>query len=110
MKKLTILLLATLVFSCKPCEEKLQSEKQNITTILDNWHKAAATANYEAYFGAMSDESILLELMPLKIGTKNNFKRLQNRILIKEKHGTLKLLNAISILVKTVKQYGLMNY
>ena len=60
MKKLTILLLVTLVFSCKPCEEKLQSEKQNITTILDNWHKAAAVANYEANFGAMSDESIYI--------------------------------------------------
>ena len=60
MKKLTILLLVTLVFSCKPCEEKLQSEKQNITTILDNWHKAAAVANYEAYFEAMSDESIYI--------------------------------------------------
>ena len=60
MKKLTILLLAILAFSCKPCEEKLQSEKQNITTILDNWHKAAATANYEAYFSAMSDESIFI--------------------------------------------------
>ena len=60
MKKLTILLLVTLVFSCKPCEEKLQSEKQNITTILDNWHKAAAAADYEAYFGVMSDESIYI--------------------------------------------------
>lgn len=60
MKKLTILLLTTLVFSCKPCEKKLQSEKQNITTILDNWHKAAASANYESYFGAMSEESIFI--------------------------------------------------
>ena len=60
MKKLTILFLATLGFSCKPCEEKLQSEKQNITTVLDNWHKAAAAADYEAYFGAMSDESIFI--------------------------------------------------
>ena len=60
MKKLTIVLLATLVFSCKPCEVKLQSEKQNITTILDNWHKAAGAANYEAYFGAMSEESIFI--------------------------------------------------
>ena len=60
MKKLTILLLATLAFSCKPCEEKIQSEKQNITTLLDNWHKAAAAANYEAYFGAMSEESIFI--------------------------------------------------
>ncbi len=60
MKKLTILLLVTLVFSCKPCEQKLQSEKQNIITILDNWHKAAAEANYNDYFDAMSEQSIFI--------------------------------------------------
>lgn len=60
MKKLTILILVTLTFSCNHSEEKLQSEKQNIITLLDNWHKAAATANYDAYFGAMSDESIFI--------------------------------------------------
>ena len=60
MKKQIILLLATFVLSCKPYEEKLQSEKLNITVILDNWHKAAAVANYEMYFGAMSDESIFI--------------------------------------------------
>ncbi len=60
MKKLSILLLATLAFSCKPCEKKLQSEKQSITVILDNWHKAAADANYEAYFDVMADESIYI--------------------------------------------------
>ena len=60
MKKLTILILVTLVLSCRPCQEKLQSEKQNITILLDNWHKAAAAANYEAYFGAMSEESIFI--------------------------------------------------
>ena len=60
MKKLTILFLAILAFSCKPCEEKLQTEKQNITVILDNWHKAATAADYETYFGAMSEESIFI--------------------------------------------------
>ncbi len=60
MKKITLLLIAILVFSCKPCEEKLQSEKQKVTTILDNWHRAAATANFEAYFEALSDESIFI--------------------------------------------------
>ena len=60
MKKLTILILVTLVLSCRPCQEKLQSEKQNITILLDNWHKAVAAANYEAYFGAMSEESIFI--------------------------------------------------
>ena len=60
MKKLTILILVTLVLSCRPCQEKLQSEEQNITVILDNWHKAAATASYKAYFDVMSDKSIFI--------------------------------------------------
>ena len=60
MKKLSILLLVILVFSCKPCEEKLLAEKQNITVILDNWHKAAAEANFDDYFNAISEESIFI--------------------------------------------------
>ena len=73
MKKLTILLLATLTFACKPCEEKLQSEKQNITIILDNWHNAAAEANYEAYFGAMSEESIFIGTDAMENWNKQQF-------------------------------------
>jgi hypothetical protein len=60
MKKLTILFLAILAFSCKPCEEKNQSKKQNVMEIIDNWHKAAAETNYEAYFDAMAEESIFI--------------------------------------------------
>jgi hypothetical protein len=60
MKKLTILLLVTLTFSCKPFQEKLQSEKQIITVFLNNWHKAAAEANFDAYFNAMAEESIYI--------------------------------------------------
>ena len=79
MKKITILLLATLAFSCKPCEEKLQTEKQTITTILDNWHKAAAAADYETYFGAMSDESIFIgtDLDLIKAASKTGTDRVE---------------------------------
>lgn len=73
MKKVNILLLAILAFSCKPCEEKLQSEKQNITVILDDWHKAAAAANYEAYFGAMSEKSIFIGTDATENWNKNQF-------------------------------------
>ena len=61
MKKLSLLLLAILAFSCKPCENTIHRvDKQTITTILDNWHKAAAEANYNDYFNAMSDESVFI--------------------------------------------------
>jgi SnoaL-like protein len=60
MKKLLILLTVLTLVSCKPTTETIQSEKQNITVILDNWHKAAAEGNSNNYFGAMSDESIFI--------------------------------------------------
>lgn len=60
MKKLSLLLLAILAFSCKPCQEIQQVDKQTITTILDNWHKAAGEANYNDYFNAMADESVFI--------------------------------------------------
>ena len=51
MKKLSLLLLAILAFSCKPCENTIERvDKQTIATILDNWHKAASEANYNDYF------------------------------------------------------------
>jgi len=59
MKKLSFLFII-LAFSCKPCEQKQAFENQNITTILDNWHKAAAEANFENYFDAMANESIFI--------------------------------------------------
>jgi SnoaL-like domain len=37
-----------------------QNDVTSINSIIDNWHKAAATANFEDYFGAMSDESIFI--------------------------------------------------
>ena len=63
MKKTFILLLATLAFSCKPCKIKQETQevnKQTIATILDNWHKAAAEANYNVYFDFMADESVFI--------------------------------------------------
>lgn len=37
-----------------------QNDKASIELVLNNWHKAAATANFEDYFSAMSDESIFI--------------------------------------------------
>ncbi len=63
MKKTFLLLLATVAFSCKSYETKQETQKftkQTIATILDNWHKVAAEANYNDYFDAMSDESVFI--------------------------------------------------
>ena len=37
-----------------------QSEKQNISKLIDEWHKAAATANFEAYFGKMTSDAVFI--------------------------------------------------
>ena len=34
--------------------------KAEVTILLDNWHKAAAEANFDAYFSAMDNESIFI--------------------------------------------------
>lgn len=60
MKKLFLLLASLTLFSGTLSAQKHQSEKQNITTLLDNWHKAAAEANYNNYFNALHDESIFI--------------------------------------------------
>jgi SnoaL-like domain len=35
-------------------------EKIEVNTLLNNWHQAASEANFDAYFNAMSEESIFI--------------------------------------------------
>lgn len=35
-------------------------EKKAIENVLDTWHKAAATADFNAYFGLMAEESVFI--------------------------------------------------
>lgn len=37
-----------------------QTEKKAINVVLDNWHKAAAEANYDRYFGYMTNDGVFL--------------------------------------------------
>lgn len=54
MRFITALLLVCSYF----CQA--QSEEKNIHTLLDNWHKAAAEANFESYFDKMSNDAIFI--------------------------------------------------
>ena len=40
--------------------ENETNSKQDINRTVDAWHKAAADANYEAYFGLMNDDTIFI--------------------------------------------------
>lgn len=66
MKKVIYLLVVGMLLS--NCESKIVApekvdivqEKEAINSLLDNWHKSAAEANFEAYFEAMTNESIFI--------------------------------------------------
>lgn len=49
------------------------SETETIDSLLDNWHKAAAEANYDNYFGLMADNFIFLGTDPTERWNKEEF-------------------------------------
>jgi len=55
MKKI---LLSLFLFSA--LAQAQTKETATINTVLDNWHKAAAEAKFNEYFGVLSDESIYI--------------------------------------------------
>jgi len=61
MKNITKTLLITcvlLIFNYSAAQKK--SEKTVISSILDNWHKAAADANFESYFSYMANDGVFI--------------------------------------------------
>lgn len=49
------------------------SQQSAINALIESWHKAAATANYDAYFNVMSDNSIFIGTDASEIWTKKQF-------------------------------------
>jgi len=47
--------------------------QQDINTFLDDWHKAAATANADKFFGSMSEKSIYIGTDATERWTKEEF-------------------------------------
>lgn len=68
MKKI---LLSIFLFSA--LVQAQTKETANINTVLDNWHKAAAEAKFDTYFGMMSDESIFIGTDATENWNKKNF-------------------------------------
>ncbi|UMB53387.1 nuclear transport factor 2 family protein [Lutibacter sp. A64] len=66
MKYNTILILIVVLISCTKKEQKeapvvdLNTEEEVIQLVLNNWHKDASEANFEAYFKAMSSTSVFI--------------------------------------------------
>ena len=59
MKKYFILLLLVIT-SCSSKKDIPQTDEQKITSMLDDWHKAAARANFNEYFDDLTDDSVFM--------------------------------------------------
>ncbi len=70
MNKLFFILLLALLCSC--CETKI-TEKEKINTFLDDWHLAAANADFDEYFGKIADDGIYIGTDPTERWTKKEF-------------------------------------
>jgi hypothetical protein len=57
MKKISFIIV---LFSGFLSAQNSETQKKEITYFLDQWHKAAAEANFDAYFSAMAEESIYI--------------------------------------------------
>ena len=80
MNKTSLLIfIAILFFSCN-CEKKsvlkvdVSVEKDSINKVLDSWHLNAAEANFEAYFSAMTNESVFVGTDAAEVWNIQQFK------------------------------------
>jgi hypothetical protein len=69
MKNILLLLVFLFPFSMSNAQEKEQ-----ISSILDAWHKAASEANFNNYFDAMAEESIFIGTDATENWNKTDFK------------------------------------
>lgn len=50
------------------------TDTETLNALIDNWHKAAATADLEAYFGPTTDDFVFLGTDPTERWTKEEFR------------------------------------
>lgn len=63
------------LMACHTKEQKdITQQKKEINTFLNNWHKAAATSNFIAYFSAMDDDAIFIGTDATENWHKTEFK------------------------------------
>ena len=74
MRKIVIVLIGVVLFGCKSKQPVNNSDsKSEINLILNNWHKAAAEANFNTYFGAMTEDAIYIGTDPTENWNKQEF-------------------------------------
>lgn len=61
MKKLVVILIGVILFGCKSSQPTYRlNQESEINLILNNWHKAAAEANFNSYFDAIAEDGIYI--------------------------------------------------
>ena len=60
MKKIIFALIVLAVSSCKTMMLNETTVKNEINSTIDDWHKSASNANYNAYFNLMTDDAIFI--------------------------------------------------
>jgi ketosteroid isomerase-like protein len=60
MKTLFLSLALLILVSFDSLQYKESDEKEQVNRTLDAWHKAAAEANYNEYFGMMTEDAIFI--------------------------------------------------
>lgn len=72
MKKLTFLSLIGVILLSS--FRNNSSDTEALNTLIDDWHKAAASADLEAYFGPTTDDFVFLGTDPTERWTKEEFR------------------------------------
>ncbi len=62
------MLLCLCCFSCKQ-----HIDKRSINSLVDNWHKAAANADLDAFFGSMSSDAVYIGTDPSERWSREQF-------------------------------------
>jgi hypothetical protein len=59
MRKIVFVLLLV-VASCKPTNDRVVSNDNQVNDLLDSWHKAAAEAKFDTYFDKMTEDAVFI--------------------------------------------------
>lgn len=78
MKKTAIFIVLIILFLNQAClknksDLKVKNESLVIDSLINDWHSAAANANFESYFGLMDDDFVFLGTDASEHWTKHSF-------------------------------------
>ena len=74
MKKI-IFLLGILSFAGCASHKNIVQDSENVNQVLDDWHQAAADANFNAYFEKMDENSVFVGTDASEVWTKTAFQK-----------------------------------